>query len=219
VTNYNPTLRNLPTDFVDGVTSGLLYYNATTQKITLSTQDQISAVIFEAANGTYWDDYQLNLTMGKQGANAKPDYDYTNLGYLFPKNDATEILSLVGQMPHKWKFGSRIFPHVHWTQNASTNPVFKAAYKIYANNSSVPANYTVYEMSTQVFTYTSGNFAQISTNTTGIDLSSLILTGVSTILKFKFYREDNAYTGDCLVDHFDIHHEIDSFGSRGEYIK
>lgn len=43
---------------------------------------------------------------------------------------------------------------------------------------------------------------------------------ISSILKLRLYRDDNAYTGGgILVDQFDIHIEVDSFGSENEYLK
>jgi len=35
----------------------------------------------------------------------------------------------------------------------------------------------------------------------------------------KLYRDDNTYTGDALTFQFDIHYEIDTVGSRQEYVK
>lgn len=69
-----------------------------------------------SGEATTWDDLMLSLTTGQRGATALPDFDYTNVGYLFPKNEATEIIYLITQMPHRWKEGSTIYPHLHWVQ-------------------------------------------------------------------------------------------------------
>lgn len=42
---------------------------------------------------------------------------------------------------------------------------------------------------------------------------------ISSILKIKLYRNDNTYTGDFFADQFDIHIQMDAFGSVQEYIK
>lgn len=36
---------------------------------------------------------------------------------------------------------------------------------------------------------------------------------ISSILKIKLFRTDNTYTGDFLASQFDIHYQIDAFGS------
>jgi hypothetical protein len=35
----------------------------------------------------------------------------------------------------------------------------------------------------------------------------------------KLYRDDNVVAGDVLTDQFDLHIQIDGFGSTGEYTK
>ena len=63
---------------------------------------------------TYWTDLRIPFTQTRQGANTKPDFDTTNVGFLFPQNDTSEILYFIAQMPHSWKFETTIYPHIHW---------------------------------------------------------------------------------------------------------
>ena len=37
-----------------------------------------------------WDDFRFPATSSKLGANDKPDFDFTELGFLFPQNDTAE---------------------------------------------------------------------------------------------------------------------------------
>jgi len=46
-----------------------------------------------------WDDLRFPATATRQGALAKPDFDYTNIGLLFPQNDPTEIIYMIDQLP------------------------------------------------------------------------------------------------------------------------
>jgi hypothetical protein len=165
---------------------------------------------------SYWDDLSFPLTPTHKGANDKPDYDYTNLGFLMPQNDATEILYINSQMLHSFKEGSAFWPHVHWLQTADKTPVFKLAYKFYNAGEAPTADFAIYEMSTKVFTYTSGTLAQISRGAAALTIPSL---KISFMMKMKVYREDNVSGGDVLVDQFDIHRQIDALGSREEYVK
>lgn len=169
-----------------------------------------------SGKGQTWDDLRVPLTQTKQGATAKPDFDQTNVGFLFPQNDATEILYGITQLPHLYAEGTTIYPHVHWQQAADQTPVFKLDYKWFNPDAAVPADFTTFEMSDKVFTYTSGNLHQISRNTSGITGTGM---NISSLIIFKLYRQDNAYTGDVLTWHMDIHYAKDALGSEGQYQK
>jgi hypothetical protein len=76
----------------------------------------------------------------------KPDYDYTNLGFLFPQNITTEIVNITVQLPHKWKEGTTIYPHVHVRQAANQQAVFKLDYLWYNAGDTIPTTWTTYTM-------------------------------------------------------------------------
>ena len=171
-----------------------------------------------AGSATVWDDLRVPLTQTKLGANLKPDFDETNVGYLFPQNDPTEILYTVVQMPHDWKLGSTIFPHVHWVQGMSSSAIFNIDYKWVKLAGSTTGAFTTFAMASTDFAWSSGTtMQQISTNTAGLSGSSI--STLSSIIALKLYRQDNAYPGDALTYEFDIHYEIDSLGSNSEYSK
>lgn len=166
-------------------------------------------------SATCFNDMLFPFTQSKQGANLKPDFDYTNIGLLFPQNDATEIVYITAQLPHSYKLGSDIHPHVHWQQSAATAVTWKMDYKWFNNGAAVPANYTTISTNTGVFSYSSGNLSQISS----FPVISGTGKGLSSILLIKLYRDDNVTTGDVLGFQFDIHFEIDTIGSREELTK
>lgn len=164
---------------------------------------------------TAFDDIVFEMTPSRRGVGVtKPDWDATNLGFLFPQNDIAEYIDIVVQLPHKWKEGSTIYPHVHVVQAANQQAVFKMDYKWYSIGDTIPAPAT-YTMDTYLATYDSGTISQLIY---GTGISGVGKT-FSSILKLRLYRDDNAYTGDMLVDQFDIHIEIDSFGTSSQYNK
>jgi len=165
---------------------------------------------------TVFDDFIVPLTSSKLGVNNKPDFDETNLGYLFPQNDTAEILYLIVQMPHKWKEGSDIFPHVHYRRTSAGKPTFKITYSWFNIGSEVSAPGTTLNLDTEIITYTSGNIHQINRSASPISGSGKT---ISSILLIKLFRDDNTVTGDVLTYQFDIHYEIDSLGSKEEGIK
>lgn len=163
-----------------------------------------------------WDDLRVPLTQTQRGATSKPDFDVTNVGYLFPQNDNTEILYFIVQMPHSWKIGTDIKPHIHWQQSADLEATWKLDYKILEVGEAVPAGFTTISGTTVSVTYVSGDLHQ-QTPLTDIDMSGV--TGTSAVILGKLYRDDNTYTGDALAFDFDFHFQMDAIGSRDENTK
>lgn len=163
-----------------------------------------------------WDDLKAPSTRIRQGATAKPDFDDTNMGLLFPQNDATEIGYIILQFPHAYKEGSNIRPHIHYVQDEVADPVFKFDYRWYNTDSDPSGSFTTLTQDDTAFVYSSGSLHQIATfpeiDGTGKTLSSII--------EIKLYRDDNVVSGDVLTKEFDIHYQIDQErGSRQEFVK
>lgn len=188
-----------------------LYVGGLTNRAFIDEHGQYHA----EGKGTVFNDLVVPLTTSKQGANAKPDYDFTNNGFLFPQNNNTEILYLIVQLPHSWKEGTTLYPHVHYQQSANTAVTFKADYKWFNVNAAVPAAWTTITMGTNVFSYVSGNLHQMAEGDTIAGTGKTI----SSILLVKLYRQDNTTTGDVLTFQFDIHYEADTLGSAEKYEK
>ena len=169
-------------------------------------------------DATCYDDLLVPFTESVKGTLTKPDWDATNFGLLFPQNDPSEYVVFNFQMPHRWKEGTAVFPHVHFLQNADATPTFKCDWRWYNLGASVPSFTTGYVMGTitGTQTWTSGLLSRIVHGTGGLDGTGKT---ISSLLQIKLYRDDNVYTGDCLAVSFDLHFQIDSFGSASEYTK
>lgn len=159
-----------------------------------------------------YDDYRVPFTRDKQGQTSLPDFDFTNLGLLFPQNDATEIVYLICQMPHSWRMGTPIHPHVHFIQSSSSVPVFKMDYRVYGDGETPPATWTTIETSDLKYDYSSGDMLQ-KAYFPEIDMKDVLL---SSFIDVKFYRDDNVVSGDVLVKEWDFHYMLDGLGSREE---
>lgn len=164
-----------------------------------------------------WDDLFFPLTAGKQGALDQPAFSTTEVAYMFPINDATQVIYIVAQMPHRWATGTNIYPHVHWKQHQSGSPVFKMEYKWFDIGETVPSSYQTVVMANRSIQWTSGSIHQLSSASAPI--VPVGITGVSSMLLIKLYREDSAYPGTVATYQFDIHILIDSLGSNELYIK
>ena len=165
----------------------------------------------------YWDDYTVSAVRGRQGNLQKPDFDYTNIGLLFPQDDPDEILYVSDQMPHKWT-GGVVRPHIHWIQTSATVAGWKMDYRWFNNGDTEPEFTTGAEIESSAFAYTSGSIVQIS-KFPEIDLSGL---NASALFDIKIYRDDNDIEGDVRLKSFDFHYRIGGktpFGSRQEYTR
>jgi hypothetical protein len=159
-----------------------------------------------------YEDLRFPLTQSKfNPTTLRPDFDFTNVGYLFPQNNDEEIVYMIGQMPHSYVEGTDIKPHIHFQQSAATVPVFKLDYKWFDLGAAVPATFTTIATTELVFPYTSGNIHQMATFP---DISGGGISKVSSVLLFKLYRDDNIVTGDVLAFEFDLHYRSHAIGSR-----
>jgi hypothetical protein len=179
----------------------------------------ISATSSWSATNIQWDDLRFPLTKDKQGANEKPDFDFTNIGLLFPENNQNEEINIIAQFPHQRKLNSVVRPHIHFVQTGETLPIFIMEYKWYSNGDIIPASFTRISTSASsgLFSYSSGSILQIISfpeiDGTGKDMSSM--------MDIRMFRQTgDGVTGDVLVKEFDIHYQSDSYGgSRQEFIK
>jgi len=169
-------------------------------------------------NATAWEDLRFPATQLRQGALSKPDFDYTNVGLLFDPA-TTETIYAIAQMPHTWKLGSTIKPHIHWspTSTDTGNVYWRLEYKWTNINA------------TESGTWTTLNIQDAADGTVGkhqiIGLGDMDGTGktLSSAITMKLSRIGgdtlDTYTDDARLLEFDIHYEIDAFGSDEEYVK
>lgn len=185
--------------------------------ITTSIEANISDITVDcglnktiALAQSVWEDLRFPPSRTMVGALGKPDYDYTNCGFLFPQNDTGEVIYIVAQFPHAYKLTTSIYPHIHFIQSSADVPVFKLSYRWYKNGST-PPSFTTITTNSLAFSYTSGSITQVALFPA---ISGVSIDTISSILDMKLYRDDNVVTGDVLVKELDIHYEIDTLGSR-----
>ena len=166
-----------------------------------------------------WTDMSFPATRDKQGQTQKPDFDFTELGLLFPQNDPTEEVNIISQMDHRKKLGTALRLHVHYVQDEVAIPNFVAEYRFYKNGDAVPGAWTTIETNNgtgPAFSYTSGSILQVLPFP---EIPASASETVSANLDLIIYRNDNVVTGDVLVKYFDYHYQMDSDGSREEFVK
>jgi hypothetical protein len=174
-----------------------------------------------AIGNTRWDDLSISATQTRIGSNLKPDFDEVNIGLLFPQNNVNEIIYQTYQMSHRKRLGTAVRFHIHYIQSTVQQPIFTMQYRFYNNGQIVPSAWTTISTNdvgggAGSFVYTSGSLLQICHFPS---IQAPTLEGLSANLDIKLYRNDNVVTGDVLVKYIDVHYEIDTDGSREEFIK
>lgn len=123
------------------------------------------------------------------------------------------------QMPHAWKEGTIIYPHVHWAPSTSGagNVVWKLEYAWGQIGGTFPAFQTIVAdpQSTESTAWKHKLASLPTISGSGKTLSSILIC--------RLYREPgdvgDTYTGDAALLDFDFHYEINSLGSNEEYTK
>jgi hypothetical protein len=169
-----------------------------------------------------WDDLRVDVTSGTTGNLNPPDLETFRDGIIakaFAPN-ATEQVYFDVQLPHTWKEGTGIRPHVHWSPGSSTNTgdvVWRLEYT-WANAVNAPGNTFPATTTLNVTQAAAGAYAhQIAQwdeiAGTGKRLSSVLMCRLARIGG----DAADTFTGDAYALSIDFHIQCQPFGSEEEY--
>jgi len=169
-----------------------------------------------------WDDLRMPATVvNPVGLAGDPDIDTTDGTLLFDKS-ATEIIFLLVQMPHGWKQGTDLHPHIHWspTDAGDSGTVhWQVSYQLAEINGTFSGSWTDIDCTDNAES-TAEQHLLGNCSEQVIDMGSV--DTVSAMLKMKVARiggTADTYDNDARLLEFDIHYQIDAAGSRKEYVK
>jgi hypothetical protein len=186
-----------------------------------------------AGAATVWDDYMIPGTAVRTTGNSPPDLaggfvgDNTLDLFVFDGVNTLEQVFFTLQLPHRWKEGSTIYPHVHFSpthtnSNDANLRVVRFGFEYtWANvNGTFGATATL-NLDSDPFAPNASQWKHlIAKNATGIDGTGKTL---SSMLACRLFRDPadavDTYPQDVAFLQFDIHFEIDSLGSGQEYLK
>lgn len=175
---------------------------------------------------TAWDDLRVPVNATNIGAANDPNFAQvlTNgagsqgvYTYLFDASAEEELFFSV-QLPHAWKEGTDIEPHVHWfPTNTNTGVVRWGLEYTWASVNGTFGNTTIIYVEDAAdgteYKHQLADFAAISAS--GQTLSSMLMC--------RIFRDAtngaDTYNADCGLLEIDFHHRIDSLGSLSEYVK
>lgn len=175
---------------------------------------------------TVWDDYVTPLSRALFGGAAndptltKVADDGAGSGgvWAFVFGDGDEVLACV-QMPHSWKEGGTIYPHIHFFTMTDVDPSdnFDMDFEYWWADigEDFPANTTL--VTTTHATGVNSQFQHQAGNLTAAGIDGTGHT-ISSVLHIRIERQASAgdnYAGGVVISDFDIHFEKDTVGSRG----
>lgn len=170
-------------------------------------------------DATAFDDLKTPALSTDKGDSDPPDdiYFLTYFRALGFDPGKTEDIYFMVQLPHSYKEGSDIYPHIHWfpTTSGTGNVVWTLEYSWANVNGTFPALNTISTV-TAADGINKHQIAALPTiSGTGKTLSSMIVCH----LYRKGTDSNDNYSADAGLLEFDFHYEIDSFGSNTEYTK
>jgi len=181
-----------------------------------------------------WDDLRVPINAIKLGGVKDPDFEQLKddgssstgvFTYAFDSSLEEEVF-FVAQIPHEWKLGTALRPHVHWvpTTNGTAGQTvswgleytFAELGEVFPDTTILYGDSIAVGDITTAFTHSLTPFGEI-------DMTSV--DKVSSMLVCRLFRDATGdggtddYTSDAALLEFDIHYQIDSNGSDQQYSK
>ncbi|KAF0198406.1 MAG: hypothetical protein FD166_1459 [Bacteroidetes bacterium] len=180
---------------------------------------------------TVWEDLRIPFNFGTSNTLATTWQQFVGVTYLDvfkPSGDDALFFSV--QLPHSWKAGTNIFPHIHWTPmtegSEDDNGVYWELEYVWANNAETFPSTTTVISGVTTTPELVGDLVPHRHYITklgppeGIDGSG---KGISSMLVCRIARRGSnpadTYSGNAGAIEFDFHYQLDTYGSRQEYIK
>lgn len=175
---------------------------------------------------TVWDDERVPLSVARPGAGIRsPGYQqYKTNGagsqgvYAFhfdPAQEEEVFFSI--QLPHGYKEGSSITPHVHWApKDNTTGTVIWGLEYHWQSMDGVFGNTTIIEVTETLLVGSQDKHIYTA-------FAPIVGTGqkISSILNCRLYRKaaTDTYNADAVCFEFDVHYERNTMGSQEELVK
>lgn len=174
-----------------------------------------------------WEDMRIagsNIRPGSTAPQLKAFGPSGSLKVLMFEQNHNDEAHFEIQMPHSWKVGTLVYPHVHWTPVSATagNVVWNLEYAWVSINGTFGAPSTMSSDATAA-----GGVAWVHKLTRlkagGLDYIDGAGRGISSMLVGRLYRNagvgSDTLNADVAFLEFDLHYQVDGFGSDKESTK
>lgn len=176
---------------------------------------------------TKWDDLRITLDRGTDATQI--DYFTGSSGpqlWYFRNNSGVESMSFTVQLPHTWKEGTTIYPHLHWTpkSSGSGDVEWNLEYSWVNYDPVTPQVFPAMTTSTVTasgpFTASSHMISSLTPANAGIDGTG---KKISSILICRIWRNSSnsadTYNGNAGLLFMDFHIQVDGYGSENVFTK
>lgn len=182
------------------------------------TSTESDGTLVFTGDATVFDDLMFPFETGTNGGNPYPTFNADSLYYNWVI-DTTGVTKCIKyftiQLPHSYKEGSNIYPHVHYKYESGVGtPTFKIKYKWYNYGESINTGWKWYAMNET--TGTTDKTHQMAFKTTGVNGAN---KKISSILVVQLYLTAQTGTGNVHAWQFDVHYEKNTIGSRTQTTK
>ena len=176
--------------------------------------DSVNAIRL-SGTATVWEDLMFPFSTGHQGNANYPPFNVDSLYFEFSIDSTgsdAQFMYFIIQMPHSWKEGSKIYPHVHYKYEDAVGACsFRMKYKWFNIGSTAAVGWKWAHMN---ITHGVDDKDHTFVSTfSGINGSGKT---ISSILICKVYLYGIEGTGTCKAYQFGIHYEKDALGSNTE---
>jgi len=190
-----------------------IYYNSAT-----STWENIEAGFIAVSR---WDDIILSPESLGTGSSAPDLITFVGGTRTYGFNGSNTMEQLYGsfEVPHAYREGTDLRPHIHWTPTTTGlgNVKWQMEYAIASINTTFPTTTTIISAVDSAGGIANQNLAS------EFDIISGIGIEVGTVCRFRLFRDptdiEDTYTGDAGLVSLGIHYEIDGDGSRLPFSK
>lgn len=169
----------------------------------------------------YWEDMRFPAAaIQLNPATTHPALDTAVPGRLY-RDGNTDTQIIIAQIPHAWREGTTLLPHVHWqkTTSAVGNVVWQLSYQWAPIGADLEEAIVLSAFTPSV---SDGNTANRHALTRLGNIPAANKQ-ISDMLLMKLSRlgtnENDTYAASARLIEFDIHYQVSSPGSRQEFIK
>lgn len=181
----------------------------------------MTASVTRVPNEVGWEDLRFPMSGFNPAGSTAPATVDTNTGLLSFSGSADNIVGGIAQMPHAWRAGSIIYPHIHViipAANAGKNSRWKFEYNRANNNAAFENNYASYTtMGTITIPSTTSHYCWLdpegwgALDMSGYRESSMIMWRITRLAASDVADDD---TNALILAEFDIHYQVEKRGTR-----
>jgi hypothetical protein len=193
---------------------------ATMDSLTLTGNDALTLT----GDATVWDDMTIPVEQVFIPGAKAPSWEAFSAGYLLGFEYQAvagneEEVAFTRQIPHDYLEGSDIIPHVHWSPETDDSATARWCLEYEWRNIGGTYSSTTTVCADQAID-TEASDHVVTGLSSGIDGTGMT---ISSELICRLYRNSSHVNDDfddkALLIEFDFHYQIDSQGSRTEYVK